>query len=55
MSLCRVRQPAGAANGYAYRAPAAATHPVTDYTTRVIRHHDGVAVPLEVDPILWQR
>ena len=29
--------------------------PPTDYTVRVIPHYDGVAVPLEVGTILWQR
>ena len=55
ISLCRVRQPAGAVNGYAYRAPTPSTLPATDYTARVIPHCDGVAVPLEVDHILWQQ
>ena len=32
-----------------------ATRPATDYTARIIPHRAGVAVPLEVDPILWQR
>jgi len=27
----------------------------SDYTAGVIPHHDGVAVPLEVDTVLWQR
>jgi hypothetical protein len=27
----------------------------TDYTARIIPHCAGVAVPLEVAPILWQR
>ena len=44
-----------ARNDYAYGAPAPATLPATDYTARVIPHCAGGAVPLEVDPILWQR
>ena len=55
ISLYRVRQAARAANDYAYRAPASATLRVTDYTARMIPHSAGVAVPLEVDLILWQR
>jgi starch phosphorylase len=42
-------------NAFSYRALVPATRPATDYTARVIPQHDGVAVPLEVDPILWQR
>ena len=51
----RVRQLAGAAGGYAYRARVPSTRPATDYTARVIPHLDGVAVPLEAARILWQR
>ena len=53
-----VRQPEGSAAvapGYAYRASVPATRPASDYTPRVMPRHDGVAVPLEVDRILWQR
>ena len=42
-------------NGFSYSAEVPATRPATDYTARVIPQHDDVAVPLEVDPILWQR
>jgi starch phosphorylase len=51
----RVRQLAGTANVYAYRASLAATRPAGDYTVRVIPHRPGVAVPLEAARILWQR
>jgi starch phosphorylase len=51
----RVRQLAGEAGGYAYRALAPATRPATDYTARLIPHYPGVAVPLEAARILWQR
>jgi hypothetical protein len=51
----RVRQLPGGAGGYAYRAPAPAIRPATDYTARVIPQHTGVAVPLEDEQILWQR
>ena len=51
----RVRQLAGATNGYAYRAGVPAARPATDYTARLIPHRDGVAVPLEAARILWQR
>jgi len=29
--------------------------PQRDYTPRVIPHHPGAAIPLEVGRILWQR
>jgi starch phosphorylase len=51
----RVRQLAGADSGHAYVAQAPATRPVSDYAARIIPHCGGVAVPLDVDPILWQR
>ena len=53
--MARVRPLVGADGGHAFVAQVPATRPVTDYTARVIPHCDGVAVPLEVDPILWQR
>ncbi len=40
---------------YAYSARVAATRPSTDYTVRVVPRHDGLAVPLEIARILWQR
>jgi starch phosphorylase len=51
----RVRQPIGATNGYAYRAQVPAARPATEYTARLMPHHDGLAVPLEDAHILWQR
>jgi starch phosphorylase len=51
----RVRQLAGASGGYAYTARVPAARPAGDYTVRVAPHHDGVEVPLEAAPILWQR
>jgi glycogen phosphorylase len=51
----RVRQLAGASGGYVYSAAVSTARPPADYTARVIPHYDGVAVPLEVAPILWQR
>ena len=40
---------------YVYSAAVSAARPPADYTARVIPHCDGVAVPLEVGHILWQR
>jgi starch phosphorylase len=45
----------GAIGGYAFNATVPATRPASEYTVRVIPCHDGVAVPLEVGKILWQR
>jgi|GEM_PF-1008221 len=45
----------GAENGYVYGAQVQATRSATDYTTRVIPHRTGIAVPLEAAHILWQR
>ena len=49
------RQLVGASGGYVYRAAVSAARPPSDYTPRVIPHFDGVAVPLEIGHILWQR
>jgi starch phosphorylase len=51
----RDRAPSGNALGEIYRASVVAGRPATDYTARVIPHFAGVAVPLEVNSILWQR
>jgi starch phosphorylase len=55
VEMQRIRQLVGATNGYAYHAEVPATRPATDYTARIIPHHDGVAVPLEDAHITWQR
>ena len=51
----RVRQLAGAFGGYVYSAAVSAARPPSDYTARIIPQFAGVAVPLEFNPILWQR
>jgi starch phosphorylase len=53
--MTRVQSPAGEPRGVIYRASVPATRLATDYTARIIPHCAGVAVPLEVDSILWQR
>jgi starch phosphorylase len=53
--MTRVQPPAGETRGGIYCASVPATRPAADYTARIIPHCPGVAVPLEVDPILWQR
>ncbi len=50
-----VRQLAGSVGGHVYRTSVPAARPATDYTARVIPHCDGVAIPLELTHILWQR
>ena len=51
----RDRQLVGASGGYVYGAAVPADRPSADFTARVIPHCDGVAIPLEAAPILWQR
>jgi glycogen phosphorylase len=51
----RVRQVAGAPGTYVYSAAVSAARSPADYTARIIPDYAGVAVPLEVAPILWQR
>jgi starch phosphorylase len=53
--MTRGQPPAGEPRRGIYRALASATRLASDYTARIIPHRAGVAVPLEVDPILWQR
>ena len=53
--MMRGRSLTGAAGGYVYNVSVSATRPATDYTARVIPHFPGVAVPLEVSYIFWQR
>jgi starch phosphorylase len=55
LEMKRVGPISGAANGYLNTASDPATRSTSDYTARVIPHYDGVAVPLEVNPILWHR
>jgi len=51
----RSRQQVGASGRTVYRGAVSAARPPDDYTARVIPHCDGVAIPLEVNYILWQR
>jgi starch phosphorylase len=53
--MTRVRHLAGASGGYVYHAAVSTARPPADYTARLIPHCSGVAVPLEVGLILWQR
>jgi starch phosphorylase len=51
----RIRELAGAAGGYVYRAGVPATRSAAHYTPRVIPNFPEVAVPLEAALVLWQR
>jgi starch phosphorylase len=55
VEMQRVRQLTDGKNGYAYRAAVPAARPATDYTARLVPHHNRAAVPLEAAHILWQR
>jgi starch phosphorylase len=55
LEMKRVRRLAGSSGGYVYSADVSAARPSTDYTARLMPHRDGVAVPLEICLILWQR
>ena len=50
-----IRQQADTLTTYVYGATVPATRPTADYTARLIPHREGVAIPLEVAKILWQR
>jgi len=51
----RIRPLDSASGGYVYTATVSCARPQRDYTPRVIPHHPGAAIPLEVGRILWQR
>ena len=53
--MTHVSTPAGGSRGETYRASVSATRPAADFTARIIPHYDGVSVPLEIGPILWQK
>ncbi|MDK2745351.1 MAG: alpha-glucan family phosphorylase [Nitrospira sp. BO4] len=55
LEMTRVPQLAGASDGYLYSAAVSAARSSTDYTARLIPYREGVAMPLEIDLILWQR
>jgi len=55
LEMTCVRPLACESRGGIYRASVSAARFATDYTARIIPYCSGVAVPLEVDLILWQR
>ncbi len=50
-----ISDPAGSVACHVYGAHVPATRPASDYTARLMPHHEGVAIPLEESRILWQR
>jgi starch phosphorylase len=55
LEMTRIRPLAGAAGAYIYSATVPAGRPPADYTSRLMPHCDGVAIPLEDARIIWQR
>jgi starch phosphorylase len=55
LEMARTGRRDGAPGLHVYSAAVSGARPSSDYTARVIPRRDGVAVPLEVDAILWQR
>lgn len=55
LAMTRGPQLVGAANGYLYAIRLPAARPAADYTPRVVPALPGVAVPLEVGAVCWQR
>ena len=53
--MIRAQELVGAVGGYAYHAAVSTSRPATDFTVRLIPHHEGVSVPLENTRILWQK
>jgi glycogen phosphorylase len=51
----RVRALPGSPGGSVYGTAVPSARPSSDYTARAVPHREGVAVPLEVDAIVWQR
>jgi starch phosphorylase len=53
--MTRTVRPLGASGRATYAVSVSAARPASDYTARAIPRRDGVAVPIEVASILWQR
>ena len=54
-AMTRLHPLIAAATGFAYHASVPADRPESDYTIRLIPHHQAAEVPLEAAWILWQR
>ncbi len=56
LEMKRVRGRTGGVPGsYLYRTTVSDVRPSSDYTARIVPHHEGVAIPLEEALILWQK
>lgn len=53
--MTRSQEPAGEDNSFVYSARVSGARAASDYTARVIPHRQGVAAPLEIARILWQK
>ena len=54
-TMTRLREEPGPPGWHVYAVQVPAMRPAADYTARVVPRYQGVAVPLEVAHILWQR
>jgi starch phosphorylase len=55
LAMTRLGPLANGAGGFTFSATVSSARPATDYTARIIPHHDGLSTPLEAGWILWQR
>lgn len=53
--MVRAASLAGTINAYAYEARVPCDRPASDYTPRIVPYHPRAVVPLECEPILWQK
>ena len=53
--MTRVGPRVGEPGGWVYRATASSARPAADYTARILPRYEGLAVPLELDWIIWQK
>jgi starch phosphorylase len=55
LEMKRERELTAGSGQYAYSAAVSASRPSTDYTARIVPQFTGVAVPLEMKLIRWER
>ena len=53
--MTRLGPLANGTGGFTFSGTVSSARPATDYTARIIPHHDGLSTPLEAGWILWQR
>jgi len=54
-AMTRLDPLASGAGGFTFSATVSSARPATDYTPRIVPHHDGLSAPLEASWILWQK